>query len=242
MRAVGILLCAGSARRMGFDKLTRPLAGRTAIERSMEALLAGGAARLVIAAGDETRAYIEGLRLPPGTRVVPGGATRTESVRSALDAAEGEVAAIHDAARCFVEPALVRRCIESAAAFGSGVAAVRATDTAFLEEGEALRLVPREGLWLMQTPQAFRLADIRAAYARRDIAATDDATLFLAAGHRLRFVESTADNFKLTGPADWALAQRLTTRYGTGFDTHRLTGGRRLVLGGVEIPFEKGLL
>lgn len=243
MTNVGILLCAGSAARMGFDKLTAPLGGRTAIERAAEALIEGGAERLILTTGPATRAYIEGLRFAVPHTLAEGGETRTESVRRALRVAAGEIALIHDAARCFVSPLLVRRCLESAIRFGSGVAAIKATDTALLEAeaGGGITVVPRERLWLMQTPQAFRLAAIRAAYERRDIDATDDATLFAAAGHTLHFVESTADNFKLTQTADWARAQRIAARYGTGFDTHRLVEGRPLILGGVTIPFDKGL-
>lgn len=242
MTSVGILLCAGSAARMGFDKLTAPLCGQTAIERAAAALIAGGVDALVITTGPATRAYLEGLSFGVPHTLVEGGDTRRDSVRRALSAATGDIVLIHDAARCFVSPLLVRRCLESAKDCGSGVAALRSTDTALLEaEDGGVRVVPREKLWLMQTPQAFRLDEIRAAYERQDIDATDDATLYAAAGHSLRFVESTADNFKLTQPEDWARAQRITARYGTGFDTHRLVEGRKLILGGVAIPFEKGL-
>ena len=243
MTSVGILLCAGSAARMGFEKLTAPLGGQTAIVRAAEALIAGGVDKLVVTTGPATRAYIEGLAFAVPHTLAEGGETRTDSVRRALAAAEGDIALIHDAARCFVTPQLVRQCLHSAIRFGSGVAAIKATDTALMEaeSGGGVTVVPRERLWLMQTPQAFRLADIRAAYERRDIEATDDATLFAAAGHSLHFVESTADNFKLTRPEDWARAQRIAMRYGTGFDTHRLIKGRQLILGGVTIPFDKGL-
>ena len=94
----------------------------------------------------------------------------------------------------------------------------------------------------MQTPQAFPLRDILAAYRAADAPATDDATLLLRAGHAPRLVEGGEDNFKLTTPQDWARARRLLTRYGTGFDTHRLVEGRPLILAGVRVPFARGLL
>ena len=243
MRAVGILLCAGSASRMGFDKLTEPLAGQTAIERSARALVAGGADALVLAVNERTRAYAAALDWQVPCLIVEGGDTRAESVRRALAASEGGVVLIHDAARCLVWPDLVRRCLESALRYGSGVAAVRATDTAILETEEGgIAALPRERLWLTQTPQAFLLPEIRAAYERQDLAATDDATIYAASGYTPRFVESTADNFKLTRMEDWRRAQRLLTRYGTGFDTHRLVAGRPLILGGIRLPFDRGLL
>lgn len=248
MRAVGILLCAGSSARMGFDKLTVPLCGKTAVERSMDALVQGGVESLVFAVSAGTRALAEALDCPVPRRIAMGGDTRQASVHAALLAVEDWaagapcVAVIHDAARCLVPPALVRACIESAAAAGSGVAAVPVADTVFRQGADSMAVVPREGLWRMQTPQAFRFSEILAAYERTDAAATDDATLYLRAGRTPVLVPGSEDNFKLTTPGDWARAQRLLARCGTGFDTHRLVGGRKLILGGVDVPFEKGLL
>lgn len=248
MRVVGILLCAGTSQRMGFDKLTAPLCGRSAVERSMDALVRGGADALVCAVSAATRAFVEALPCPVPRRVVPGGDARQASVRAALEVAaewaggEPSIALIHDAARCLVTPALVRACAESAASFGSGVAAVPIADTVLRQGEGAAAVVPRDALWRMQTPQAFLLADILAAYRAADAPATDDMTLFLRAGHTPRLVPGSEDNFKLTTPEDWARARRFLSRYGTGFDTHRLVEGRRLVLGGVKIPFERGLL
>ena len=159
----------------------------------------------------------------------------------AIEASGHKVCAI-EAPGGKLPPALVRACAAQAMEQGSGVAAVRVNDTVLREGAAGFATVPREGLWRMQTPQAFRLFDILDAYDRAEGPATDDATLFLRAGHALSLVEGGADNFKLTTPADWARAERLLARCGTGFDTHRLVEGRRLVLGGVTVPFARGLL
>lgn len=242
MRCVGILLCAGSASRMGFDKVTTPLAGKTPVLRSAEALLAGGVTELVLTAGPQTKAYLETLPFSVPSKIVQGGETRQASVKNALLSADGDVAVIHDAARCMVSPETVAECIDSAVRFGSGIAAARATDTVLTETEAGVSVVPRDTVWLMQTPQCFAYDAIRAAYLRADGSATDDCTLYARMGHTPRFVPCTSDNFKLTAPADWARAERLLTRYGTGYDTHILVEGRKLILGGVDIPFEKGLL
>ena len=252
-RALGILLCAGGSSRMGFCKLTTPLCGRTAIERSMDALLTGGCDALVLVASDKTRGYLERLAIPVPHALCSGGDTRRESVKNALAAAESllgaspdDVAVIHDAARCLVDPEIVRESIESAKIFGSGVAATRATDTVFRVSAHGTAALDRTELLLMQTPQSFLFGQIRAAYERADAPATDDCTLYQRAGHEPRFIEGGPDNFKLTTRADWERAAlRLcggAAGVGTGFDTHRLVEGRKLILGGVEIPFEKGLL
>ena len=242
MSACGVLLCAGSSSRMGFDKLNTSLNGMTAIERSMRALIAGGCVSLVFAVNDESEKTVASLDCPVPYAKVRGGVSRTESVRNALQAVHEDVAVIHDAARCFVSPELVRSCIESAAAYGSGVAAIPMTDTVMQQANGVTQTLDRSTLWRMQTPQAFLTDRIAAAYAQGD-AATDDATLyarFIGAPH---FVPGSEENRKLTTEADWAWATAKNgADYGVGFDTHRLVEGRRLFLGGVEIPFEKGLL
>lgn len=241
----GILLCAGSGSRMGFDKLLTPLCGTTAIERSMDALIAGGVNALIFAVSAEHRAFCEALHPGVPAQLVAGGETRTASVQNALLAAAdtpGAIAVIHDAARCMVSPALVRASIDSARTYGSGVAAVHATDTVLRQTAGAVTAVPRDEVYLMQTPQTFRLSEIRHAYESAGGAATDDCTLYARAGYSPRFVPGSPDNFKLTLPADWARAEARLRRFGTGFDTHRLMEGRRLILGGVDIPYDKGLL
>ena len=248
MSAIGVLLCAGGSARMGFDKLTRPLCGRTAVERSADALIRGGVSRLVLAVSPETRAYADTLSFAVPHALTPGGATRRESVQRALlslHAAEDDIVCIHDAARCMVQPEDVRRCIESAARTGSGIAAAQATDTVLRRDAAqagGVAVVPRDDVLLMQTPQCFRYGEILRAYGAADADATDDCTLYARAGYTPAFVLCTPDNFKLTAPADWARATRQFSRYGTGYDTHRLVEGRPLILGGVTIPFTKGLL
>ena len=243
MSATGILLCAGTSERMGFDKLNTPLLGKTAIERSMDALVAGGCDALVFVVNETSEQTVRALVCPVPFTVVRGGETRTESVRNGLAKAVGDVAVIHDAARCFVSPELIQACIASAEAFGSGVAAIPVTDTVMRAENGTVETLDRNSLRRMQTPQAFRLSEIRRAYETNETA-TDDATLYARAIGAPRFVTGSEDNFKLTTEADWTRAvERLSgAAFGTGFDTHRLVEGRKLFLGGVEIPFEKGLL
>lgn len=243
---VGILLCAGGSTRMGFDKLLTPIAGRTAIERSLDALIQGGAEEIVFAVSSNTRAFVEELACPVPGKIVEGGETRAESVKHALDSIErASIVAIHDAARCMISPETVRESILSAEAFGSGVVAGKVTDTIVQLEGNSAATLDRSKLIRMQTPQTFRFDRIKKAYETGDLSAvTDDCALYIAAGYEPRFVftEGEAANQKLTTGADWQLALASYARFGTGYDTHRLVEGRKLILGGVEIPFEKGLL
>ena len=228
---------------MGFDKLNTPLLGKTAIERSMDALVSGGCDSLVFVVSGESERTVANLSVPVPFTVVQGGEQRTDSVRNGLATATGDVAVIHDAARCFVTPATVKASIEAAERYGSGVAALPVTDTVVRLGDGTVETLDRNTLFRMQTPQTFRLPEIRAAYADGD-SATDDATLYAAKFGVPHFVLGSEDNRKLTTAMDWAwaLTRLAPLAYGIGFDTHRLVEGRTLFLGGVEIPFEKGLL
>ncbi|MDO4544215.1 MAG: 2-C-methyl-D-erythritol 2,4-cyclodiphosphate synthase [Clostridia bacterium] len=241
-RILGILLCAGSSNRMGFCKLTTPLFGKTAIERSADALMSGGVTSLVCVVNENT--LPTALSLPYEKTVVFGGKRRQDSVLCGLLAQEGDLAVIHDAARCLVSPELVRRTIQSALKNGSGVAALPLHDT-LARSGKPVSYLSREGLWQIQTPQSFDYARILAAYRKATADFTDDGSVFAASGNEVVFVEGELPNRKLTTLADWNWAKELLCRekrYGTGFDTHRLVEGRKLLLGGVDIPFSKGLL
>ena len=134
MSVIGILLCGGSSQRMGFNKLTTPLGGSTALERSASLLAHCGCDRLVIAVTEDTRPGAEALRLAVPVTLCDGGSTRGQSVLNALRAANGQpgdIAVIHDAARCFQTEAAVRAAIASAKENGSGIASLPMADSVF---------------------------------------------------------------------------------------------------------------
>jgi 2-C-methyl-D-erythritol 4-phosphate cytidylyltransferase/2-C-methyl-D-erythritol 2,4-cyclodiphosphate synthase len=146
---------------------------------------------------------------------------------------------------------VIARTIDAAAEHGAAIAAVRATDT--VKRGDSRRMIvgtlPRDEIYLAQTPQGFRTAVLRdaLALAKAGIEASDEAMLAERAGHPVQLVEGDSRNVKITTADDLDTAQRLlgpaagVIRIGNGYDLHRLVEGRRLVLGGVTIPFEKGL-
>jgi 2-C-methyl-D-erythritol 4-phosphate cytidylyltransferase/2-C-methyl-D-erythritol 2,4-cyclodiphosphate synthase len=159
---------------------------------------------------------------------------------------------VHDAARPFVTVETIERTIAAAVESGAAIAALAAHDT--VKRVNADRVVtatlPREEIFLAQTPQAFRTSVLRSALALGGDA-TDEAMLAEQAGHHVRIVDGDPRNLKITTPADFVLAERLleasapapmAMRIGNGYDLHRLVAGRPLVLGGVTIPFDKGLL
>jgi len=185
--------------------------------------------------------------------IVAGGTRRRDSVAHAFArvAERADVVVIHDAARPLVTSELIGRTVAAAAEFGAAIAAVAARDTVKRATGEGVVLgtLPREEIYLAQTPQAFRTAVLRDALELGgDV--TDEATLVELAGHSVRLVEGDPRNLKVTTPADLEMAERLLAgsapaapalRVGNGYDLHRLVPGRPLILGGVTIPFDRGL-
>jgi 2-C-methyl-D-erythritol 4-phosphate cytidylyltransferase len=145
---------------------------------------------------------------------VVGGAERQDSVAAGLAAlgAEIDIVAVHDAARCLVDPADVSRAIAAARDCGAALLAVPAADTIKrVRRGEVCETPPREECWLAQTPQVFRVEILREALekaAAEGFLGTDDAQLVERLGGVVRVVEGSPRNIKITRPADLALAEQ----------------------------------
>jgi 2-C-methyl-D-erythritol 4-phosphate cytidylyltransferase len=207
--AVALLVAAGSGERLGAGrpKAFVVLAGRPMLEWSLEALRGAGIEDVVVA-------LPPGEEAPAGCAGVPGGATRSESVRAALAAAPPGDVVVHDAARPLVTPDHFREALAALAGADCAVAAAPLTDT--VKEAGPDRLVTatldRSRLWAIQTPQAFRRAALERALAVGDellAQATDDAWLVERTGGTVRVVESTPANLKVTTPHDLAIAEHL---------------------------------
>lgn len=260
-RCWAVVVAAGRGERSGLEgnKVFFPVAGRSVISRSLDALAACDRIEgiVLVLAGRDFAAYDALVRRegahPLVTRVVEGGDIRQQSVYNGLLAVPEDVGlvAIHDAARAMTPPDVVLKAIESAERYGSGVAATAVTDTVKRvdEAGRAVETLNRALLRTVQTPQVFSRSLILSAHerARADgFEATDDAALverYHGAVH-LAVAQDGRKNVKLTMPADFEEVERMllpNLRVGQGFDAHRLVPGRALVLGGVTIEHESGL-
>jgi 2-C-methyl-D-erythritol 4-phosphate cytidylyltransferase/2-C-methyl-D-erythritol 2,4-cyclodiphosphate synthase len=256
VHVTAIIAAGGRGLRLGgaVPKQLLVLAGRPILARTLDAFLRCDCITdIVVALPADIAAdppdYLRGTAKP--VRIVDGGARRQDSVRNAFASIAGQADAvvIHDAARPFVSDSLIRRTIEAAVEAGAAIAAVRAHDTLKRADaaGMVAETVSRDSMFLAQTPQAFRVAVLRDALAVEGDA-TDEAALAERAGHPVRLVEGDARNVKITTAEDLALAEHLLAatrlpamRIGNGYDLHRLVPGRPLILGGVTIPFDKGL-
>ena len=216
-KAVALLVAAGSGERLGASgpKAFVMLAGRPMLEWSVAALRAAGLSEIVVA-------LPEGEAAPDGCVGVPGGATRSASVRAALAAAAGEGdVVVHDAARPLVEPALFTAALAALEGADAAVAAAQAADT-IKEAGPDHRVtatLDRSRLWAIQTPQAFRRSVLERALDVGDdvlAQATDDAWLVERAGGSVVVVPSTPANFKVTTPHDLTVAELLLSSRSSG--------------------------
>lgn len=241
-----IIAAAGSGSRAGFkeNKLLFKSGSETVIEKCVSAFLAeGGAEKIIVtASAADLPVYRDLFAAFPIIYITEGGATRSDSVKKALPLVDGEIVLIHDGARPFVSAALIRACAESAERFGSGIAAVPCTDTLAFLSGDEIERTGRENVLRVQTPQAFQTKLIKKAYASlspQDLF-TDDAGVFCKYIGKARFVSGEETNKKLTYKSDFD--GFCDFKAGVGFDLHRLIEGRKLILGGVEIPHSKGLL
>ena len=243
MKVAAVILCAGSSSRMGRDKMTIELGGKTVLRRSVEAFIAAGITDLVLAVSGAVQSEAEILAKEHGLRLVEGGATRGGSVYNALKTMDCDIVAIHDGARCMVTPEIILDSVASAAMYGSGVAAIPARDTLW-KDGEIL---DRTAVVAAQTPQTFAFDKILAAYkkaAEEGYEATDDCALYRRMWGEARFSKGSIANQKLTLEADMELFMGLCSEQRTGYgeDTHRFKEGRKLILGGVDVPYTMGLL
>ncbi|GHF35315.1 2-C-methyl-D-erythritol 4-phosphate cytidylyltransferase [Deinococcus metalli] len=159
--------------------------------------------------------------LPPDVRVIAGGATRQDTVHALLCATAADYVLIHDAARPFLGEATILALLEGMVETGAATAALPVADTLVRAApgGEWGELTSREGLWAVQTPQAFRRALLLDAHRRARAdghAATDDAGLVARQGGRVRLVPGDARLFKVTTPADLPLAQAVARVWDAG--------------------------
>ncbi len=218
---------AGSGVRMGgARKPFLDLAGEPLLKWALEPflLLAEVKAVAVALAEEDLRRPPPWLpSLDPRILLVPGGATRSDSVGAALDALPPsvEVVAVHDAARPLLTGEIIRRCVEAVGPGRGAVAGWPAVDTLkeVGEDGQIVGTPPRDRIWHAQTPQVFPRDLIVRAYRNareKGIVDTDDAALVERIGGAVFMVEGGAFNIKVTRPGDLELAELLLRREGHG--------------------------
>lgn len=254
-----VLLAAGRGARSGLDinKIFYRWQGRSVLSRCLDALEASGAYDgIVLVLSENELGDYRALMQAEGEnrlvkKIVFGGETRRDSAYNGLRTVPEDTAyvSIHDAARPFVSPEVVRTTLADAQKYGSGVISTPVTDTIKQLDPDTgcVNTPERSRLRAVQTPQSFDYQKLMRAHERahaENISVTDDAMLYeLEYGSvHLSFAESAVKNIKLTHPNDFERLDRAPLmRIGCGYDAHRLAEGRDLILCGVTIPHPRGL-
>jgi len=242
-KIAALIVAAGAGERFGGDtpKQYLPLMGKPVLCWSIEAFKNHPLVSdiMVVIHPDHEKDF------KTDVKHVTGGATRQQSVQkglAALRAAKPDIVLIHDAARPLVSQQLITDICNASISSGAAIPAIAVTDT-IKRNGKTEN---REGLYTVQTPQAFRFDLIDKLHQKyQDKSLTDDAALCEEDGYPVTFVTGQPDNIKITHPADLARAEQYIfsrngdVRTGQGYDVHRLVptaAGKKLMLCGVEIP------
>lgn len=246
-----VIVAGGSGTRMGRPKQMLPLGGKPVLVRTVEAFKNAPSVRqIIVVTPAENRAVLNAYF--SDLIYADAGSTRLESVKNgfALTDPSAQTVAVHDGARPLVNPQHIEACLVEAVAHGAAVLAVPVKDTIKIcKDGAVEKTLDRSVLRAAQTPQCYRrevLAEALAKFgAEKD--ATDESQLVEKTGVKVRVVMSDYKNNKITTPEDLTFAEALVSenvqyRTGFGFDLHRLEAGRKLYLGGTEIPHTKGFL
>jgi len=256
-----VVVAAGRGVRAGpgAPKQWRPLAGRAVLAHTLDAFAGHPRCdRIVLVLHPDDMAMAAGYTAREDCRMdaVAGGPDRAASVLNGLEAL-AEVAPdfvlIHDAARPLVSPGLIDGVLAALEKGPAAAPALAVTDALWTgRDGRVTGTRDRDGLFRAQTPQGFHFDAILAAHRAHPGGATDDVAVARAAGLDVTIVPGDPDNLKITGPADFARAERLLRgrmgdpitdiRLGNGYDVHAFTEGDHVTLCGVSVPHDRALL
>lgn len=251
-----IIVAAGNSTRMnGIDKQFIEIGGIPVIIRSIIAFeKCDDVFEIIIATKEEFIDKISDLcekyKIKKVKDIVTGGSTRAESVRNAFEYVNSYslLVAIHDGARPLVNNTDIMQVLTDARKFGASTLAVPVKDTIKIANGEFIDGTPdRNFLFSAQTPQVFKYSIYRKALENIDLSITDDCKAVEAIGQRVHITIGSYNNIKITTPDDLITVSGFikgdnNMRIGSGYDVHKLVEGRKLILGGIDIPFEMGLL
>lgn len=250
-----IVAAAGQGSRFGGDlpKQFLKIGNKTVLEMAIEPFqdhpVVDG---IIIAASEEYLEYCKNLcsSFNKTEAVICGGKQRQDSVYACLKKVSDGLVLVHDGARPFITRKVIDRVVKEAYNQGASVPCVPVKDTIRQindPRGLSSATLERSSLFCVQTPQGFDTGLLKKAYekAQKDgFAGTDDAGLVERLGMPVSVTEGDYANIKITTKEDLPRMETCerSIRIGSGYDVHRLTEGRKLMLGGVDIPFEKGLL
>lgn len=236
-----VVVGAGLSSRAGGNKLKFSLGNTTVLERSIGAFLSiKNIEKIVVVLrsddldfGNEIKENLRDARIV----FAIGGSSRAESVLNGLRLCSSPAVLVHDGARPFVSEDVINRVMDSVETYGSGVPALPISDSVRqVKNNDIIGEFDRSELYSVQTPQGFLLEDLLKSY-ENGMNFTDESLLYTSFVRPARIVEGSERNVKLTTSGDLTA---LNAKVGIGYDLHKLGLFRKLMLGGIEIPYEFG--
>lgn len=221
MKKYVVIVAGGTGTRMGANipKQFLPVGGKPVLVHSINKFLnVFPDIQIILVLHpsfiDQGKLIIQTLQGTPDITIVPGGETRFHSVKNGLIQVKGNgIIFVHDAVRCMVSETLIKRCYEHAMEKGSAIPAVAISDSVRIIEGDTTKVIDRNLLKAVQTPQTFRSEIILPAFEQEyNTGFTDEATVVEAAGNKIFLIEGEKENIKITVPADIVLAEQLLTQ------------------------------
>ncbi len=256
-----IIPAAGSGTRMGLEipKQFYLLAGEPILIHTVRKFVTVTCIELVVVVVPGS--YITSTKELLGTYglldenvlVVAGGKRRQDSVQCGLNSLPKniDVVLVHDGARPFITTKIIESCAQAARKSGAAIAAIPVPDTLKRcnRDNEISETIDRTGVWRAQTPQAAKVSLLQEAYGRiGENEVTDEASILEMTGIPVQIVEGSETNIKITHPDDLFIAEKMmqkaeevSVRIGHGYDAHQFAEQRSLILGGIDIPYAKGL-
>lgn len=238
-----IITAAGESARFSdnLNKLFCTINGRTVVENSVLPFFAfPSLSKVFVATSKENFDRMNGIFAHyDNVRVILGGDTRTETVKRALEFVDSDLVLIHDGARPFLTDTVVQNVLDGLDFSDSVVPAIKIDDSIANVSESRYSPVSRDEYRRIQTPQGFKTEKLKKVYANLSGTFTDDASAYYSVFGNVAVVLGDIRNVKITNYSDLCVPQ---CRTGVGIDVHKLVENRKLVLGGVEIPYEKGLL
>jgi len=266
MKTVAIIPAGGSGKR-----LKSPVAKQYVLLNHMPVLVrtlkifqqANGIDEIILVLPENDlvnarKNLVDKYNLTKVAAIVGGGKERQDSVSNGLSAIAGicDIVVIHDGVRPFVTEEMINQSVDAARIEGASSIGVKVKDTVKQAGKGSLveATLSRHNLWLTQTPQAFKFDVLQRAYdkaTKDNYYGTDDASLVERIGIKVKMIEGSYENIKITTPEDLIVAEvllnknidggKINFRAGLGYDSHRFAKGCKLILGGVEIPSDQGL-
>lgn len=222
MKVTALIVAGGMGKRMGEgkNKVFLPLSGKTVIEHTLNAFFrAGSVEEIVVVTRKEDISECEKLfsEAKKNVKVVEGGSTRQESVYNGLKEINDGIVVIHDAARALIDVESIEQSVEIAGKYGAAAVGVTCVDTLKKvdENGFITETISRDGIYRIQTPQTFKVKDIKYAHKKAledSFETTDDCALYEKYMGKIKIVEGKSENIKITFPEDLVFAETMLKR------------------------------